>query len=113
MKKETFTMNYTGIELCFLDQRKSALRLTARLCIPSPEKEITYYINDEKITLELGKHEQIGGTYRYIFEIFIDISRLSEQMKIDFEYDVCTGPFFPTDFRGRLHFIWRCRKNGG
>ena len=103
--KNTNLGTYTGVELCFLDKRDNKLRITARLSTPSIEKEIAYYINDVKKTVELGGYEQINDTYRYIFELYIDVAELSERIKIDFEYDTYTGPFFPTDFSVRGFYV--------
>ena len=103
--KNTNLGTYTGVELCFLDKRDNKLRITARLSTPSIEKEIAYYINDVKKTVELGGYEQINDTYRYIFELYIDVAELSQRIKIDFEYDTYTGPFFPTDFSVRGFYV--------
>lgn len=102
MKRNSIAENLEkGIELSFLDLRNGGLRLTARLLTPSPVNEVLYSINGEEKTLPLDKGVRINDTYCHIFEIFIDKSLLSQRTTLDFEYNVYTGPFFPTEFSVR------------
>ncbi|MBQ7225684.1 MAG: CDP-glycerol glycerophosphotransferase family protein [Clostridia bacterium] len=88
----------SGVELCFLDQRNGRLLLTGRLYGNDPAPTLCYTLNGEKREADLGASTEISHTYRHIFKIELDLSKLNS-VRLSFEANTVCGPFFPIEFK--------------
>ena len=73
---------YPLVELCFLDKRENAIKLTGRLYTKGVQDSLSYTINGKEKTATLRGFTEINDTCRYIFEIYLDRSAISERASV-------------------------------